>query len=179
MIGNEQTPCSFPSLLLLCDQLRSRVDRPNRIRAIAAADSRGCCAAGGGDAVAIAGRVLDVIEGQNSRAGVVAALIDEMDRYASAGAAAMLKHTVGERANLPQGEGRTLREEADSTFVDGAAETEGARHAFAPGPSADGYGLVGANANDVIATVVDGRVVLGRSLDCVSEDLYDRFRVVV
>ena len=53
-----------------------------------------------GDAVVIAERVLHVVVGQDAVGGVVAALVDEMDGYAAAGAAAVLEDGVREGSNL-------------------------------------------------------------------------------
>ena len=53
-----------------------------------------------GDAVVIAERVLHVVVGQDAVGGVVAALVDEMDGYAAAGAAAVLEDGVREGSDL-------------------------------------------------------------------------------
>lgn len=53
-----------------------------------------------GDAVVIAERVLHVVVGQDAIGGVVAALVDEMDGYAAAGAAAVLEDGVREGSDL-------------------------------------------------------------------------------
>ena len=52
------------------------------------------------DAVLIAERVLHVVVCQDAVGGVVAALIDEMDGYAAAGAATVLEDGVRERTDL-------------------------------------------------------------------------------
>lgn len=150
----------------------SLINRLDRVRAIAAANSRSC-ATGGGYAVAVTVGVLDVVEGQDPRGWIVAALVDEVNGHAAAGAAAMLKHLVGEGTDLFQREGGPLREEADPPSVDVAAEAEAARHTILLGPGGDGHWLIDTDADDMVATVVDGRVVLVRGPDCVSQDLYD------
>ena len=158
----------------------SCVSRLDRIRPYAAANSRFWgCSAGGGDAVAVAVRVLDVVEGQDPRGRIVAALIDEVNGHAAASSAAVLEELIGERTDLCQREGGPLREEADPPFVDVAVEGEAARHTLVPRPGGDGHGLIGAHADDMVATVVHGRRVLVRGPDSVSQNLYDRLRAFV
>ena len=48
----------------------------------------------------IAEWVLDVVVGQDAAGGVVAALVDEMDGYAAAGAATVLEDGVREGSDL-------------------------------------------------------------------------------
>lgn len=80
----------------------------------------------------------------------------------------MLEQLVGEGTDLLQREGRPLREEADPPSVDVAVEVESARHTIHLGTGGDDHGLIDTDADDMVATIVDGRFVLVRGPDCVS-----------
>lgn len=63
--------------------------------------------------------------------------------------------------------------------MDDTAEAEGARDALVPGARADGHRLNVADADDMVAAVVDRQRVLFGRVDGVAEDLHDGFRLVV
>ena len=99
----------------------------------------------------------------------------------------MLQQRIRQRANRAQIDRRAslqiLRKDANATFADIATETEAAAGAAAfdvrTDFAADGDGLGLGDADDVVAAVVGGAVVVGIGPDGVAEGLDDGFGVLV
>lgn len=103
----------------------------------------------GEDAVASANGSPHVNERQNAIARIVAAAIIIMNRHTAAYVAAVQDHGVGQEPDLLQRNGGALREQTDAVFV------------------------VGREARDMIAAVVDRREIECRSPKGVVDNLRD------
>lgn len=117
--------------------------------------------------------VLDVVEGQDSCAGIVAPLVVEVEGNAAAASAAPLDHFIGEPTGLLQRDGAPLREEANPSGVVVAVEHESGSNTLSFCPSNEYHGLMDAHADDMFATVVDDRLVHLREPEHISKRLYN------
>lgn len=79
-----------------------------------------------------------------------------MDGRATAGGAAVLEHGISEGTDLLQRETGTLRAEADPSFVDVAVKAKAAGRALVFSPGFNGHKLILANADDMVAAIVEG-----------------------
>ena len=129
------------------------------------------------DTATITEGILHIIERQDSRAGIVASLVDKVDRHTSTCTTTMLQDGIGQWANLLETQRCSLREKTDAAGLETnvATDGEGATEAVILGASfsaeSDCIGL--ADTNDVVTGVVRGRVVFWGGPDGVAEDLDD------
>lgn len=108
--------------------------------------------------------VSNVVGSKDTRRGVVASLVDEMNRDRAASGTAVLADGVDKLPDLGESEGRALREEADTSGSDGSIrlKTQLATDSLELGANTGTNGNTGGgtNADDMLAAVVDGVGVL-------------------
>ena len=126
------------------------------------------------DALSGASRFINIIEGQDTRSGIIAALIREVNGHAAASPASVLEKLVHQRLDLVESEVAViaLEEGADASAADVAAKGEGSSDGFAH-RSSNGHRNRAANADDVFACAVYCAAWQGAGVCAITEELHD------
>ena len=107
------------------------------------------------NALSRASGLVHIVECQDARSGIIAALICEVNRHATTGTASVLEKFIHQGFDLVEREVAViaLEEGTDASAADVAPERECAGDGLAH-ESADGHGDGAANADDMLACAV-------------------------